>query len=51
MFKEVDKIKTYFHNFEYIVSNKESILFIAGAGMDHRFVRALNFLIKNSTLL
>lgn len=46
MFKEVDKIKTYFHNFEYIVSNKESILFIAGAGMDHRFVRALNFLNK-----
>ena len=31
----------YFHNFESIDRKKKSILFIAGAGMDHRFVRAL----------
>lgn len=42
MFKEIDKIRTYFHNFDLIASNKKSILFIAGAGMDYRFVRALN---------
>tara|TARA_X000000368_G_C23047212_1_gene719671 strand:- start:2342 stop:3070 length:729 start_codon:yes stop_codon:yes gene_type:complete len=32
---------TYFHNFESIDKEKKSILFIAGAGMDHRLVRAL----------
>ena len=32
---------TYFHNFESIDDNKKSILFIAGAGMDHRLVRAI----------
>lgn len=42
MYKEIDNIKTYFHNFESIESNKNSVLFIAGAGMDHKFVRALN---------
>ena len=31
----------YFHNFESIDENKKSILFIAGAGMDHRLVRAI----------
>ena len=33
--------KTYFHNFESINQAKKSILFIAGAGMDHRLVRAI----------
>jgi pimeloyl-ACP methyl ester carboxylesterase len=33
--------ETYFHNFESIDQNKKSILFIAGAGMDHRLVRAI----------
>ena len=33
--------ETYFHNFELIDQNKKSILFIAGAGMDHRLVRAI----------
>jgi pimeloyl-ACP methyl ester carboxylesterase len=42
MYKEINNIKTYFHNFESIESNKKSVLFIAGAGMDHKFVRALN---------
>tara|TARA_Y100000992_G_C21202983_1_gene461457 strand:+ start:109 stop:837 length:729 start_codon:yes stop_codon:yes gene_type:complete len=32
---------TYFHNFETIDQEKKSILFIAGAGMDHRLVRAI----------
>ena len=32
---------TYFHNFEFIDESKKSILFIAGAGMDHRLVRAI----------
>jgi len=32
---------TYFHNFESINKKKKSILFIAGAGMDHRLVRSL----------
>ena len=32
---------TYFHNFESIDKAKKSILFIAGAGMDHRLVRAI----------
>jgi pimeloyl-ACP methyl ester carboxylesterase len=31
----------YFHNFESIDENKKSVLFIAGAGMDHRLVRAI----------
>ena len=31
----------YFHNFESIDEDKKSILFIAGAGMDHRLVRAI----------
>ena len=33
--------ETYFHNFETIDNTKKSILFIAGAGMDHRLVRAI----------
>ena len=33
--------QTYFHNFESIDKKKKSILFIAGAGMDHRLVRAI----------
>ena len=33
--------ETYFHNFESIDQNKKSILFIAGAGMDPRLVRAI----------
>ena len=33
--------ETYFHNFESIDPKKKSILFIAGAGMDHRLVRAI----------
>ena len=33
--------ETYFHNFESIDNAKKSILFIAGAGMDHRLVRAI----------
>ena len=44
MYKEIDNIKTYFHNFESIESSKKSVLFIAGAGMDYKFVRALNIL-------
>ena len=32
----------YFHNFDSVDRKKKSILFIPGAGMDHRFVRALN---------
>lgn len=31
----------HFHNFESIDESKKSILFIAGAGMDHRLVRAI----------
>jgi len=33
--------EAYFHNFELIDRKKKSILFIAGAGMDHRLVRAI----------
>tara|TARA_Y100000992_G_scaffold19029_1_gene11043 strand:- start:467 stop:1195 length:729 start_codon:yes stop_codon:yes gene_type:complete len=33
--------ETYFRNFESIDHDKKSILFIAGAGMDHRLVRSL----------
>jgi pimeloyl-ACP methyl ester carboxylesterase len=33
--------ETYFRNFESIDKEKKSILFIAGAGMDHRLVRSL----------
>jgi pimeloyl-ACP methyl ester carboxylesterase len=33
----------YFHNFDLIDPKKKSILFIPGAGMDHRFIRALSF--------
>ena len=33
--------ETYFRNFESIDNDKKSILFIAGAGMDHRLVRSL----------
>ena len=32
----------YFHNFELIDHKKKSILFIPGAGMDHRLVRAIS---------
>ena len=35
------KSETYFRNFESIDHEKKSILFIAGAGMDHRLVRSL----------
>ena len=38
----MDIFGTYFHNFESIDKTKKSILFIAGAGMDHRLVRSLN---------
>ena len=38
----MDIFSTYFHNFESINKQKKSILFIAGAGMDHRLVRSLN---------
>jgi len=38
----MDSFSTYFHNFESINKQKKSILFIAGAGMDHRLVRSLN---------
>ena len=33
--------ETYFRNLESIDYEKKSILFIAGAGMDHRLVRSL----------
>ena len=33
--------ETYYRNFESIDYDKKSILFIAGAGMDHRLVRSL----------
>ena len=36
--------ETYFRNFESIDKEKKSILFIAGAGMDHRLVRSLKLL-------
>ena len=38
----MDIFSTYFHNLESINKQKKSILFIAGAGMDHRLVRSLN---------
>ena len=38
----MDIFSTYFHNFESINKQKKYILFIAGAGMDHRLVRSLN---------
>ena len=37
----MNNLETYFHNFESIDPKKKSILFIAGAGMDHRLVRAI----------
>ena len=37
----MDTFSTHFHNFESINKKKKSILFIAGAGMDHRLVRSL----------
>ena len=37
----MDIFSTYFHNFESIDRTKKSILFIAGAGMDHRLVRSI----------
>ena len=43
MHRQMNNLKTYFHNFESIDKKKKSILFIPGAGMDHRFVRALSF--------
>ena len=36
----MDIFSTYFHNFESIDKTNKSILFIAGAGMDHRLVRS-----------
>jgi len=38
----MNQVSTYFHNFDLIDEKKISILFIPGAGMDHRFIRALN---------
>ena len=37
----MDTLSTYFHNFASINKKKKSILFIAGAGMDHRLVKSL----------
>jgi pimeloyl-ACP methyl ester carboxylesterase len=37
----MDIFSTHFHNFESIDKTKKSILFIAGAGMDHRLVRSI----------
>ena len=37
----MDNFSSYFHNFESIDKTKKTILFIAGAGMDHRLVRAI----------
>lgn len=37
----MENSETYFHNFESIDQDKKTILFIAGAGMDHRLVRAI----------
>ena len=34
-------LSSYFHNFESIDKKKKSILFIAGAGMDHRLIRSI----------
>jgi len=34
-------LSSYFHNFESIEKKKKSILFIAGAGMDHRLIRSI----------
>ena len=39
--KQMMNSDIYFHNFESIDESKKSILFIAGAGMDHRLVRAI----------
>ena len=36
----MENSETYFHNFESIDKTKKSILFIAGAGMDHRLVQS-----------
>ena len=43
MFKTINNKKIYFHNFENIDANKRSLLFIPGAGLDYRYVRALKF--------
>ena len=43
MFKTINNKKIYFHNFENIDANKKSLLFIPGAGLDYRYVRALKF--------
>ena len=37
----MDNLSSYFHNFESIDKKKKSILFIAGAGMDHRLIRSI----------
>jgi pimeloyl-ACP methyl ester carboxylesterase len=39
----MDNLSSYFHNFESIDKKKKSILFIAGAGMDHRLIRSIKF--------
>ena len=41
MHELMNSFKIYFHNFQSIDEKKKSILFIPGAGMDHRFIRAL----------
>ena len=43
MYKTINNKKIYFHNFENIDANKRSLLFIPGAGLDYRYVRALKF--------
>lgn len=43
MYNTINNIKIYFHNFENIDANKRSLLFIPGAGLDYRYVRALKF--------
>ena len=43
MYKTISNKKVYFHNFEKIDANKRSLLFIPGAGLDYRYVRALRF--------
>ena len=43
MYKNINNQRIYFHNFENIDVNKKSLLFIPGAGLDYRYVRALRF--------
>ena len=43
MYNTINNKKIYFHKFENIDANKRSLLFIPGAGLDYRYVRALKF--------